>query len=65
MPSTQITKIITDSFSKAFNNRIGSCFECCEAESLLKDISDFIKLSLDKMELQMTIDFLKTINKLK
>lgn len=25
-----------------FNNRIGACFECCEAEKLLDDIRDFI-----------------------
>lgn len=25
-----------------FNNRVGGCFECCEAEKLLDDIKDFI-----------------------
>lgn len=30
------------SYWEQFNNRIGACFECCEAEELLNDIKSFI-----------------------
>lgn len=61
---------IMERFDKEFNNRIGSSFECCDAESLLGDVKSFLKSEINNLleeikEKGMTEDFFEVIDKYK
>lgn len=50
-------------FDERFNNRLGSCFECCEAETMMEDIKQFIQSEIDRAVGEREREIAETIGK--